>query len=338
MGSKTASEFDLIVAGSGAGGLAAALTAAGRGLKVCVLEKGAQIGGGTATSYGTLWAPANSLAREAGLADSIEAGLAYARYVAGDAAFDDLLQTHVRAAPRAVDRFRELGVALQLTIGLPEIFHPTAAGSCPDGRRMVEAQPIPRSELGPWANLLRPAHYIPPGVTWGDVIAWGGFGNRMNWDPDELERRRKRGLLAAGQGLVAQLLRAGIALGVELRVECGVARLILEAGRVCGVHTTDGQTIRAHRGVVLATGGYEGNAELVRRFEGLPDWLNSFAPTNTGDGMIMATEIGAAIYRLPQIGRLRSRQSQRRIFLDRPAWDALSGCDCRQSRWPTILR
>lgn len=293
------SDFDLIVAGSGAGGLAAALVAAGRGLKVCVLEKGAQIGGGTATSYGTLWAPANSLAREAGLEDSVEAGLAYARYVAGDAALDDLLQTHVQAAPRAVDRFRELGVKLQLTIGLPEIFHPAAPGSCPDGRRMVEAQPIRRSEIGLWADRLRPAHYIPPGVTWGDVIAWGGFGNRMNWDPAELERRDRLGLLAAGQGLLAQLLRAGLPLGVELRLESGVSELVRDGDRVCGVRTTDGQVLKAQRGVVLATGGYEGNADLVRRFEGLPDWLNSFAPTNTGDGMLLATELGAAVYRLP---------------------------------------
>ncbi len=292
-------EYDLIVAGTGAGGLASALVAAGRGLTVCVLEKGAQIGGGTATSYGTLWAPANSIAREAGLDDSVEEGLAYARYVAGDAALDDLLETHVRAAPRAVDRFRELGVKLQLTIGLPEIFHPAAPGSCPDGRRMVEAQPMARSELGTWADAIRPAHYIPPGVTWGDVIAWGGFGNRVNWDRQELERRRSLGWLAAGQGLVAQLLRAGLALGVELRVETGVAELITEGGRVCGVRTTQGGVIRARRGVVLATGGYEGNDDLVKRFEGLPDWLNSFAPTNTGDGMILATELGASVYRLP---------------------------------------
>ena len=51
--------FDLIVLGSGGAGLGAALAAAGQGMSVCLLEKGAQIGGGTATSYGTIWAPAN---------------------------------------------------------------------------------------------------------------------------------------------------------------------------------------------------------------------------------------------------------------------------------------
>ena len=94
--------YDLIVAGSGAGGMAAALTAAGRGLSVCLLEKGSEIGGGTATSYGSLWAPQNALAAQAGLADSLEDGLAYARYVAGGAEIPESLETHVRAAPRAV--------------------------------------------------------------------------------------------------------------------------------------------------------------------------------------------------------------------------------------------
>lgn len=293
------SEFDVIVAGSGAGGLAAALVAAGRGLSVCVLEKGTHIGGGTATSYGTMWAPANSLAREQGLDDSVEAGLSYARYVAGGAALDDLLETHVRASAYAVDRLRELGVKLQLTIGLPEIFHPAAPGSCPDGRRMVEAQPIARSELGPWADALRPAHYIPPGVTWGDVIRWGGFANRANWDVAELARRESLGLVAAGQGLLAQLLRAGLQHGIELRLNTAVASLLTMDGRVSGVRTDTGLVMHAHRGVILATGGYEGNDALVKQYEGLPDWLNSFAPTNTGDGMVLATELGAAVYRLP---------------------------------------
>lgn len=292
-------EFDLIVAGSGAGGLAAALVGAGRGLSVCVLEKGKLLGGGTATSYGTLWAPANAVARSAGLDDSLEAGLAYAQYVAGGAAIPELLETHVRAAPLAVERFLQLGVRFQLTIGLPEIFHPHAPGSCPDGRRMIEAAPITRAELGPWGQSIRPAHYIAPGVSWGDVIAWGGFANKKNWDADELARRERLGMLAAGQGLVAQLLSAYLRHGGQVMLETGAAQLLTESDRVVGVRTTTGQRLMARRGVILATGGYEGNDALVKQYEGLPDWLNAFAPTNTGDGMVMATELGAAVYRLP---------------------------------------
>ncbi len=292
--------FDLIVAGSGAGGMAAALTAAGRGLSVCLLEKGNEIGGGTATSYGSLWAPQNALAAQAGLADSLEDGLDYARYVAGGAEIPESLETHVRAAPRAVDRFIELGVEFRLALCLPDIFYPVARGSCPDGRRMLEAAPITRDDLGPWADKLRAAHYIAPGVSWGDAVSWGGFANRRNWDQAELAHRARLGMLAAGQGLIAQFLRAYLRLGGRLATGSGVRSLLVEEGRVCGVRIGDGsRTLRARRGVVLATGGYEGNAELVKRFEGIPDWLNPFAPTNEGDGMVMATELGAGVYRLP---------------------------------------
>ncbi len=294
------SEFDLVVAGSGAGGMAAALTAAGRGLSVCLLEKGSEIGGGTATSYGSLWAPANSVAAAVGLPDSLADGLAYARYVAGGAELAESLETHVRAAPQAVDRFIELGVRFRLALGLPDAFYPIAPGSCADGRRMLEAAPITRTELGPWAAKLRTGHYIAPGVSWGDAASWGGFANRRNWDQAELARRAQLGMLAAGQGLIAQFLAAFLRQGGTLETEAGVASLIFEDGRVCGVRLADGKrTVRARRGVVLATGGYEGNDALVKRFEGIPDWLNPFAATNEGDGMVMATELGAAVYRLP---------------------------------------
>ena len=267
---------------------------------MCLLEKGRQIGGGTATSYGTLWAPANALAREAGLADSVEQGLAYAQHSAGGTGLQASLETYVREASRALECIRGHGARFQLALGLPEAFYPAAPGSWPDGRRMVEPAPIGRSALGPWADALRPAYYCPPGVSWGDVARWGGFANRRNWDKEELARRAGRGQLGAGQALVAQLLVAYLKLGGTLRLGLGATSLLVEGGRVCGVRTgNDLPALRARRGVVLATGGYEGNADLVRRFEGLPDWLNAFSPTNQGDGMIMATELGAAVYRLP---------------------------------------
>jgi 3-oxosteroid 1-dehydrogenase len=294
-----ADEFDLVVVGSGGGGLAAALSAAGRGLSVCVLEKSDRIGGGTATSYGSMWAPANLLAARAGLADSIDDGLTYARYVAGGAELSEHLEAHVRNAPRVVERLVELGVKLRLALGLPDIFYPLAPGSRPDGRRMIEAEPIARAELGAWGDKLRHGHYIAPGVSWGDAASWGGFGNKRNWDPAELARRERAGLLAAGEGLIARLLAVYLRHGGRLELDAGATSLAVEEGRVCGVRVGASRTVRARCGVVLATGGYEGNPDLVKRFEGIPDWLNAFAPTNEGDGMVMATELGAAVYRLP---------------------------------------
>jgi 3-oxosteroid 1-dehydrogenase len=289
--------FDIIAVGSGAGGCAAALTAAGRGLSTCLLEKAPLLGGGTAASYGSMWIPNNPIAAEAGLADSFEEALAYARFVAGGTALPQHVETYVREGARALARFQSLGARFQLTIGLPEIFYPHAPGSKPDGRRLVEAAPIARTELGAWSDKLRPTTYCPPGVSWGDAVRWGGFANERNWDQAELASRVERGLLAAGQGLIAQFLAGYLRHGGTIRLGAGAESLIVDNGRVTGVRLTGGAPITARRGVILASGGYEGNPELVQRFEGLPDWMNPFVSTNTGDAMVMATELGAAVYR-----------------------------------------
>src|ERR1044072_9839073 len=82
-----------------------------------------------------------------------------------------------------------------------------------------------------------------------------------------------------------------------IRINAGVECLIAETGRVVGVRTVAGESIGARLGVILASGGYEGNPDLVQRFEGLPDWMNPFPPPQQGDAMVMATELGAAVYR-----------------------------------------
>lgn len=291
--------FDIVVVGSGAGGCAAALTAAGRKLSTLLIEKASTLGGGTAASYGSMWIPNNQIAAQLGLEDSFEEAMSYARFVAGGTALPENLESYVREGARALARFQNLGAKFQLTLGLPEIFYPNAPGSKPDGRRLVESMTIARSELGALSEKLRPTNYCPPGVSWGDAVRWGGFANERNWNQAELALRAERGLLAAGQGLIAQFLAPYLRRGGTVRLNTGAERLVVENGRVTGVRTESGDTIIAKLGVILASGGYEGNPDLVQRFEGLPEWANPFVPTNRGDALVMATELGAAIYRTP---------------------------------------
>src|SRR5690606_2630632 len=86
--------------------------------------------------------------------------------------------------------------------------------------------------------------------------------------------------------------------GVTILLSTEVKGLMHDAGRVAGVQLENGEILSATRGVVLATGGYEGNAELVHRFEGFPDWMNPFGPKNTGDALVLGSEIGAAVSRI----------------------------------------
>ncbi len=290
--------FDLVVLGSGGAGCSAALAGTALGFSTCLIEKASELGGGTADSLGTIWIPNNRLAVAAGLPDDYETALGYARFVAGGQEVAANLEAYVHEAPRVLDALLALGVKLRLALGLPDYFAPAAPGSCADGRRMVEPELIHRAALGHYANSIRPSVHNVSGVAWSDGVQWGGFANRRNWPHDEVRRRQSEGLLACGEALIAHLVAQMLARGGKIWLGRATERLIINNGKVTGVALSDGTIVHAKRGVILATGGYEGSPELVRRFEGLPNWMNPFAPGNTGDAITLTAPAGAAISRV----------------------------------------
>ena len=303
MARVTVSELDVdwVVAGTGAAGVAAALAGVLRGMRVAIVEKSDRLGGATASSLGGLWVPGNFLMAEAGLSDSLDAAQSYMRFLSGGYALAPMTGAYLTASPIALREFADAGVALRLLRGLPDHYFPQAEGSSGDGR-MVEAMPLARDALGEWGDRLEEGVYNEAGVSWGDAIAWGGLGARNRWPEDELEARLAGRLLAAGPGLVGQFLRLLMAAGVPILSGFRADRLLMEGDRVTGLEgTRKGGTLRitARRGVLLATGGYEGNPELVSRFEGLPDWMNIFPRSTEGDGLMMGSELGAAVWRVP---------------------------------------
>lgn len=290
--------FDLVVLGSGGAGCCAALAAASFGLRTCLIEKASLLGGGTADSLGTFWIPNNSLAKAQGLADDHATALGYARFVAGGQGVDANVEAYVREAPRVLDALLALGVGLRLALGLPDYFSPSGPGSCADGRRMVEPELIARSALGEYGDRIRPSVHNVSGVAWSDSVAWGGFANRRNWPHDEVRARQEQGLLGCGEALIGQLIARYLENRGEIWLGCATKRLLLRDHAVAGVELEDGRIVEAPRGVIFATGGYEGNPELVGRFEGFPAWLNPFAPTNTGDAIALAAATGAGVSRI----------------------------------------
>src|ERR1700746_790604 len=75
---------DLLIAGSGGGGMVAALAALDAGIEPLIVEKQALVGGSTGLSGGMVWLPNNPLMRADGIVDSHEDGLAYLADVVGD--------------------------------------------------------------------------------------------------------------------------------------------------------------------------------------------------------------------------------------------------------------
>ena len=181
--------------------------------------------------------------------------------------------------------------------GIVDHYFGVAAGARGAGRTL-EAELISGFELGAWRDKVRTPKDAPYFVTAGEQYAWGGINRYSTWDQDLVRepprqghaRQRRR----AGDAFRESLARAQRADPARRQVD----GLTVEGGRVTGVRMSDGESLSARKGVVLATGGYEWNAELMRDFDPIPG-LQPLSPRNsTGDGLIMGAEIGAAIRRI----------------------------------------
>lgn len=310
---------DLLVAGSGAGGLSAAVTAAHLGLSVIVLEKDAEYGGTTAWSGGWMWIPRNPLARAAGIDEPIDAPLAYLREELGER-FDEVrARAFLEAAPRMVEFFQR-ETALRFIDGnaIPD-FHGRQPHASTGGRSVCAA-PFDARRLGARLATLRPP--LAETTLWGMGIASGAelrhFLQALHRPASfayvarrVLAHARDRLLHGRGQrlvnggALVGALAASAFEAGVDLRLNCPMRELIVEGGRVRGaVAGAAGHSalrIEARRGVVLACGGFPHDA--ARRRELLPHaasgtghW-SAAVPANTGDGLRLGEQAGGQVDR-----------------------------------------
>jgi succinate dehydrogenase/fumarate reductase flavoprotein subunit len=301
---------DLLVAGSGAAALAAAITAAHRGLRVIVAEKDDVLGGTTAWSGGWIWAPGNPVARRHGVADEPGAPRRYLEAVLGNSFDPGLVDAFLDAAPDMV-AFFETETALQFDGGLhiPDTYgHLPGAGT---GGRSVIAKPFDGRALGRQIALLRPP--LRETTFWGMTIQAGSdlrafmtatrsarsafhVTHRLGRHLWDLARHRRGMQLRNGSALAARLICSALDCGVDLRPGHAVERLIVGNNGVTGaVLRRDGQDIavRACRGVVLACGGY--GQDMTRRNATFPrpeSHLSLAVPTATGDGLRLGEEVG----------------------------------------------
>jgi succinate dehydrogenase/fumarate reductase flavoprotein subunit len=309
-------DCDLLVLGSGAGGLSAAVAAAHHGLKVVLVEKEPFVGGTTAWSGGWMWVPRNPLAREAGIDEDVEGPLQYLRHELRHR-FDEVrARAYLDAAPRMVSFFRR-HTALQFIDGnaIPD-FHGRTPGACLGGRSVCAA-PFDARRLGRHRALLRAP--LPETTLWGMGIAAGAELRHFQYAlrrPASFAYVTRRVLahardvllhgastrLVNGHALAGALLASALAAGVEVRARHAARRLLHDGARVCGavLDTPEGPLeVRAARGVVLACGGFPHDpvrkqALLPHAPTGMEHW-SAALPANTGDGLRLGEAAGGVV-------------------------------------------
>jgi len=292
-GPADATVYDVVVVGSGAAGLVAALAAAEQGATVGLFEKAQVVGGTTAISGGTVWVPNNHHMTEIGLADSRDEGLAYLRSLSLGLIDDEFARLIVDEGPDVV-RWLE-GVSplrFEAIPGFPD-YHPERPGGKPGGGRSLDPVLFPFVELGGWAERVGRSHRNRH-LRLTDTPLGGGSGVIAD---DVLAERAVRDLRGCGNGLIGPLLKALLDRGIEPQLGVPARDLIVRHARVSGVefHTDGARRVYARHGVVLATGGFEWAPELVRQFLRGPMTSPASLPHNTGDGLLMAMRCGAAL-------------------------------------------
>ncbi len=114
---------DVLVIGSGAGGLSTAVTARKMGLEVVVIEKEPFFGGTTAFSGGVLWIPGNHHAKQRGVKDSPEAARTYLRNETGNFYNDEAVEAFLANGPRMLEFFERETEVKFLPTEYPD-YHP----------------------------------------------------------------------------------------------------------------------------------------------------------------------------------------------------------------------
>jgi 3-oxosteroid 1-dehydrogenase len=284
--------YDVVVLGTGAAGLTAALAAADAGATVGIFEKAPLLGGTTCLSSGVAWLPDNKYGAAAGVSDSREDALTYLMSLSHGMILPDLAEAFVdNVAPLLEWLESRTPLQLQLVPGYPD-YHPERPGGKPAGGRSTEPALFSFDELGVWAERLIGRTRA---MTVGETPIGGGTGFLAADIEAERQAQRIEGL---GRAMVGALLKGLLDHGVQPVVNARAQRLVTTGGRVTGVLFDDPDgafEVAASKGVVLATGGFEWDADLVRDFLRGPMTRPASVPTNTGDGLRMAMRVGAML-------------------------------------------
>jgi 3-oxosteroid 1-dehydrogenase len=290
---------DVVVVGSGAAALTAALSAALRGAHVTVLERAGLFGGTSAISGGGMWLPGNGL--DPDFTDSADDARRYVKQLTLGLVDDAVIDRYLAEAP-AIPAFlsRHTALSFWTQIGRPDYHADFDGGSLTS--RTVFPDTFEVAALGDLAARLRRPHWpggIPP-LRHDELQQFIAAGDPDGWKR-LVEERMAKGIVLRGCALTGGLLEACLRLRVRLSARTRARELMIENGRVVGVRAErDGvlEDFPARRGVVLASGGFEWNRQLWDALMQIPWDGPASPPNNEGDALIMASRAGARLANL----------------------------------------
>ena len=300
-------EVDVLVVGSGAAGLSAAIAAAEEGLTALVIESTDRWGGTTNLSGGGLWMPTNPLMATIGVSDSVEEALTYMDACIGDvgpASSPERRRAFVETVPEVFRMLQRLGVRWCASPDYPDYYPDLPGGKT---GRAIEVEPYDARRLGDWFDRSRSDEGLGPvplktDDVWLLARAWStpdGFarGTRLvGRTLGGLLRGRK--LYGLGAALVGSLMEIVRRQGTEVLLESALSELVLQDDAVVGAvaRRPDGFTarIRARAGVVLAAGGFAHNTDWRQRHHGIPGY-SSAAAGDLGSAIDIAASVGAQL-------------------------------------------
>ncbi|MFD4561462.1 3-oxosteroid 1-dehydrogenase [Streptomyces sp. NPDC058469] len=302
--------YDVVVIGAGAAGMTAALTAAKQGLSCVVVEKAPTFGGSAARSGAGIWIPNNPVILAAGVPDTPAKAATYLSAVVGADVPADRQQSFLSHGPAMISSvMANSPLRFRWMEGYSD-YYPELPGGLPNGRS-IEPDQLDGTILGTELAHLNPPYLaVPAGMVvfsadykWLDLAAVSVKGAAVATEC--LARGTKAALLGQKPLTMGQSLAAGLRAGlqsaqVRVWLNTPLTDLYVENGAVTGAVVTRAGAaglVRARRGVVVGSGGFEHNAAMRAQYQRRPigtDWTVG-AKENTGDGIQAGQRVGAAL-------------------------------------------
>ena len=301
---------DVLVVGSGGGGMTAALAANASGLDTLVVEKGRHFGGSTALSGGGIWVPGAPAQRREGYSPDPDAVFQYLRHITAGIVSDARLRQYVDTAPEMMEFLEKASPWFEFVWkpGYAD-YYPEVAGGSERGST-INVPAIDLRELGAQeSDLLHPLALAPKGIWLGPKDLRLFYQIRQSWRGKavlvkllwRMLRARVFGdrMAAIGQSLAARLRLAMKEQAIPLWLDCPMTELITDPdGTVIGalvLRNGDVVRIGARGGVILASGGFDHDLAGRKQYQPVLDRDWSFGnPLATGDGIRAGVEVGGS--------------------------------------------